>query len=77
VTTAIIAAAAPSEPTTFVGASIHPTNPFVSPTAHLRNAFSGIADNYFAIHIHGFATKITKNFLRKNITGPTLLIYPL
>jgi hypothetical protein len=62
-----------------VFASIHPTNPFVSPTAHPRNAFSGIADNYLLTHIHGFATKITKInkiFLGKNITKPTLLIYP-
>jgi hypothetical protein len=59
-----------------VGASTHPTDPFVSPAVHLRNAFSGIAGNYFTIHIHGFATKITKSFLRDNTNEPTLLIYP-
>jgi hypothetical protein len=55
---------------------MHPTGPFVSPIAHLRSVISGIAGNYFIIHIHCFATKIIKNALRKNITGPTLLIYP-
>jgi hypothetical protein len=50
-----------------VGASTHPTDPFASPTAHLRNAFSGIAVKSSQVNIFPKAKSKTRSKQNKDM----------